>query len=134
MTKTTPLDGFNSPLLRRCGTAYGRTIYRLESPLVYRCGLTASGGIRVRVPRGFETDFASIPRLLRRIFPPDGQWGLAAVLHDFLYSRPGVRRFLADALFRDAMAQLKVPLWRRVPLYYAVRIFGGLFRVPRAEP
>lgn len=36
------------------------------------------------VPKGFETDFASTPRLLQSIFPATGAWTKAAVVHDFL--------------------------------------------------
>lgn len=36
------------------------------------------------VPKGFETDFASTPRLLQNLFPPTGPWTKAAVVHDFL--------------------------------------------------
>lgn len=81
---------------------------------------------KVTVPQGFQTDLASIPRLFWMIFPPLGPWNKAAVLHDFLYSVPGCSSFLADALFREAMAQLRVPLWRRVLMYYAVRCYSSL--------
>lgn len=81
---------------------------------------------RVTVPRGFETDLASIPRFLWPIFPPLGPWNKAAVLHDFLYSIPGCSSFLADSLFREAMASLGVPIWRRVVMYYAVRLYSVL--------
>ena len=81
---------------------------------------------KVTVPSGFVTDLASIPMVLWSIFPPYGPWNKAAVLHDFLYSVPGCSSFLADCLFREAMAQLKVPLWRRVVMYYAVRAYSSL--------
>lgn len=42
-------------------------------------------GERIVVPSGFLTDFASIPRGLWNIFPPTGEYGRAAVIHDYLY-------------------------------------------------
>ena len=106
--------------------------YRLARPLVYRERING-GGIEVTVPAGFETDFASIPRLLWGLYPPDGSYALPAVAHDYLYRRCGCSRFLADAMFRDMMRAERVPLVRRMLIYYAVRCFGWLFR-RRDEP
>lgn len=38
----------------------------------------------ITVPKGFRTDFNSIPRGLWNLLPPD-EWGHAAVAHDHLY-------------------------------------------------
>ncbi len=78
----------------------------------------------VVVPAGFVTDFASIPRALWWLYPPDGPWAEAAVVHDFLYSRPEVSRFLADALFWRMMRMSRVPWFRATVMYWAVRLFG----------
>ena len=96
----------------------------LETPLTYGTGHRSEGymAVYVRVPPGFETDFASVPRWLWPIFPPRGRWNRAAVMHDYLCRQADVDRFLADALFRAAMRDLGVPLWRRVAMYYAVRL------------
>ena len=102
----------------------GRCCYALVEPLIFQIGLNGFDGIRVTVPSGFVTDFASTPRILWPLFPPAGPWTRAAILHDYLYTLEDCSRFLADALFRDAMRQLKVPLWRRVVMYYAVRLCG----------
>ena len=43
--------------------------------------------VRLVLPAGFTTNFASIPRLLRALIQPtDPRWICAAVLHDFLCS------------------------------------------------
>jgi len=39
----------------------------------------------ITVPAGFDTDYASIPRIFWPIYPPDGEYAPAAILHDFLY-------------------------------------------------
>lgn len=77
------------------------------------------------VPAGFETDFASIPRFFWRVLPPTGQYGKAAVVHDFLYRTRRVPRVTADRMFLLAMEELSVPKPVRLVMYYAVRVFGG---------
>jgi hypothetical protein len=93
---------------------------RLIQP--YRVG-TAAGRI-IDVPQGFETDFASVPRLFWRIVPPWGRYSPAAVVHDFLYHTGKVSRKKADGIFLELMAKLAVPLWKRFLMYWAVRLFG----------
>jgi len=109
------------------GESCGRQLWMLSKSLRFSLRVNR-GDVTVFVPQGFITDFASVPRPLWPIFPPAGQWCEAAVLHDYLYSTKTCSRFLADALFREAMFQLKVPVWRRVSMYYAVRLFGGFCR------
>ncbi len=80
---------------------------------------------RGRVPKGFITDFASVPRPLWNVLPPTGPYGPAAVIHDYLYRTAAVSRMDADFTFREAMERLGVP-WRvRQTMYYGVRWFGS---------
>ncbi len=82
----------------------------------------------LRIPAGFKTDLASIPRLLWAIFPPTGKNMRAAIVHDYCYrQRVPFSRFLADAVFREIMIRDGVPAWRRMAMYYAVRAFGWLW-------
>lgn len=100
----------------------GRPLYRLTEPLVVE--IVLNGGLfRVVVPVNFVTDFASVPRWLWWLFPPDGPWRRAAVVHDYLYSQLGVSRFFADAVFREAMTP-DTGYWTQVAMFYAVRCFG----------
>jgi len=110
--------------IRRAGRAGGRQRYQLTQNFAF---VVRDSGVMVRVvvPAGTVTDFASIPRPLWWLYPPDGPWAEAAVIHDWLYSRGLLSRFLSDAIFREAMARYGVPWWRRAILYYAVRLFGG---------
>ena len=108
--------------------ANNRTLYELMKPLTFEFTVNGSGGIKIKVPKGFVTDFASIPRVFWSIFPPNGNYVKASVIHDYLYRLVGCSRFFADAVFREAMFQLKVSTWKRLALYYVVRIFGGLAR------
>ncbi len=82
------------------------------------------------VPKGFETDLASIPSILSPLFPKVGDNLPAAILHDFLYSAKspyGLTRKNADLEFLKAMGQFGVKAWRRWLMYCAVRTFGWMF-------
>lgn len=87
---------------------------------------TEESGFAIVIPRGFATDFASIPRLFQVAFPPyHDDYGKAAVVHDYLYRTQSLAtRVVADAIFREAMAVLGCPAWKRLLLYYAVRLGG----------
>lgn len=78
----------------------------------------------ISVPNGFCTDFATIPRALWSIFPPTGQWGKAAVIHDYCYENAIRTRRWADNVFYEAMGVLGVPSVTRWLMWAAVRLFG----------
>ena len=98
---------------------------------------------RIEVADGFDTDYASVPRIFWSIYPPDGSYTEAAIIHDALYfyqaqSRTGcalgaaepaaypITRAQADTVFLEAMAALGVPAVRRRILYSSVRAGGWL--------
>lgn len=113
---------------------YGVMWWQLIKPLVYTVRWQMDG-LTITVPAGFRTDFASVPQFLWSIFPPHGIYSRACVIHDFLYRMTRCSRFLADAIFREAMHQLGVSQWKRVAMYYAVRAFGWRAReVMRFRP
>lgn len=103
-----------------------RPIFRLVEPLAFNCQI---GGElrRIVVPRGYQTDFASVPRCLWWIYPPTGPWAPAAVVHDWLYTQGEAAgdRAIADAIFREGMRVLGVSVDERTAMYLAVRVFGG---------
>ncbi len=81
----------------------------------------------VVVPRGFETDGASVPRMFWALFDPiSSDFFPAAVIHDFLYSKfnDEYTREEADFIFLEAMFNLGVPWYRRHVIHAAVRAFG----------
>jgi len=79
------------------------------------------------IPTGFVTDFASVPRIFWRIVPPWGRYFPAAVVHDYLYSIQDRPREAADKIFLLIMKALRIPCWRRYPMYLGVRWFGESF-------
>lgn len=103
-------------------------IFRLEEPLRFTSKINGAGDIEITVPAGETTDLASIPPELWSVLPPTGRWALPAVLHDYLYRLPDVSRFLADALFREAMQWSGVSAGKRLLIYYAVRFLGARYK------
>jgi hypothetical protein len=115
------LAGFLSPL--RLEDTNGPP-YVLCAPLVY-----ASRAIDriVRVPIGFQTDLASIPRWLWSVVPKSGAYDRPAVVHDWLYydGGGGLTRGQADAVLTEAMVSCRVAAYTRIVLAAGVRLGGG---------
>ena len=103
----------------------GRRLIELTRPLVMRVKIDTLR-IVVVVPRGTQSDLATTPRLFWWLFPPDGVYQEAVIFHDYLYfvSAP---RWLADALFRYAMEETGVSLWKRWLLWAGVRLGGWIW-------
>lgn len=78
------------------------------------------------LPTGFETDFASIPRIYRWRFSPTGKQAPSALAHDFLYRQAMQPRDVCDQVFLDGMEACGVGWWDRHVMHKAVRLFGGL--------
>lgn len=86
---------------------------------------------KIVVPKGFVTDFASVPRIFWWIIPPTGTKrnpvGKSAVCHDFCYDKTCPYDFTrkeADDIFLEAMTAVKVSRFIRYIFYYSVRWFG----------
>jgi hypothetical protein len=91
---------------------------------------THTDGTVYTVPKGFKTNFASVPKYFRNIIEPTGKHTNAAALHDFLYARGykmNVSRKKADKIFYDAMRDSFVNIITANVLWFAVRVFGGFF-------
>lgn len=91
----------------------------LNAPLAY----IADGRVYM-VPMGFETDFASTPRVLWWWLPPFGRYTSAAVAHDHLYASRYTTRREADRIFFLLMAEGRTKLVRAFLMWGAVRLFG----------
>lgn len=93
----------------------------------------------VTIPLGFLTDGASVPRVFWNLLPPWGQYGNAAIVHDYLCehltltSENGttimIDRTTVDAVLNEAMTVLEVSAWKRIPIYAAVRFYFYLSKV-----
>ncbi len=96
--------------------------WTLFSPLVYRSDVARR---TFTVPAGYQTDFASVPRL-PFLFMLFGDTSHApAVGHDWLYQNQVVSRSKADAVFREALKADGAGWLRRHAMWLGVRIGGG---------
>jgi hypothetical protein len=117
--------GFLTPLDLR---AYLPGEWVVLTALVYQ----ALAGI-YSVPRGFITDLASIPRVLRSIYERNGLSRRPAVLHDYLYCAQLTTRAEADALFLEALAAEGVGWAMRRSMWLGVRVGGWVYWNRRAD-
>jgi hypothetical protein len=93
----------------------GRPVVQLAAPIILQ---------GVQIPKGFRTDFASIPAGVRWLIPVFGRSCKAAVLHDWLcYS--GVAKADRSKLFLAQMLENRVPKWQAWVQYFAVRYYPG---------
>ena len=92
----------------------------LTAEFIYQSDLVGE----VFVPLGFETDFASVPRLPFAYSFFGGLAKKASVIHDFLYRTGKVSRQTADAVFLEAMEASDLNWFRRRSMWAGVRLFG----------
>jgi len=73
------------------------------------------------VPKGFKTDFATVPPIFTWLIPTYGLYTKAAILHDYLCKKKIISRADADGIFRRTMRELGVSFIRRWMMWAAVR-------------
>jgi hypothetical protein len=79
------------------------TIWRLKQPLMYYSDLLECTLV---VPAGFETDFASVPRVPVAYYLFGARAHRESVIHDYLFrkdSKPVVDFMTANTVFLEAM-------------------------------
>lgn len=109
--------------------------YILLEPLA----VELSNGEVIVIPKGFIWDLSSVPRFLWALFPPDGDFEIGALIHDFLYIKRKETKFKTfnTRKFADKemlIWSMKVSGTDKISLrnfdnymrYYVVRLFGGL--------
>lgn len=104
----------------------------LDAALSYRLD-----GRSFVVPRGFVTDFATVPRIFWWMFGPTGLYTWAAILHDWFCKMLRMRKSPvtareADRYFRLACAELGVGFVPRWLLWTGVR--WGALGTPSRRP
>lgn len=100
-----------------------RTYYLIQAFTWTPTGDSAPLG-RIVAPKGFVTDFASVPAVFWSVLPPDDEYVTAAVIHDWLYWNQATTRAQADQAMWDCMAELGVSKFKLASIYVAVRTFG----------
>lgn len=116
------------PLVESCEPVemipFGRSLWKTTEPCRFCIDMDISWVI-VEIAAGFVCDLDSVPREVPIAHAwMKGRTRSAAVLHDALY-RAGADRELADKAFLRAMELEGVRKRYRLPIYWAVRLFGG---------
>jgi hypothetical protein len=90
-------------------------------------------GHKLIIPKNFQTDLASIPRLLWPVFAPQYAGFVApAILHDYLYRCHNlVNREYADEVLYSALIAEDITAFTASKFFLAVRLFGRSHYVPR---
>ncbi len=108
-TETAPLP---AAFLTELVTAHlGHYKFRLVEPVVFRS--VRFPGL-FKAPAGFVTDLTSVPRAIWALYPRDGEYCIAAVIHDAAYEgqllsfRTKSRRWGPATLIREFADQLLV--------------------------
>jgi len=102
----------------------GAQLWRLSDSFAYSSDVAE---LDIVVPKGFITDFASVPRL-PFIYSSLGNIAhMPAVLHDYLYSTGLVSRKVADQVLLEAMEVSGISWGKRKLIYAGVRVGGGSF-------
>lgn len=99
--------------------------WELEAPFEYYTEIFGHKKY-ITVPKGFLTDFASIPKVFHSFIKDKDKYNKAAVVHDWLYNCKIYDRKTADKIFLEAMAILGIHPIKRYIFYYAVRLFGWI--------
>jgi hypothetical protein len=95
--------------------------WRLLAPLMFQSDVADR---TIVVPKGFVTNFASVPRIPVVYELCGNTSSKAATIHDYLYTSHETSRAVADAVLREASAATGVPLWRRAVMWAGVRVAG----------
>lgn len=114
------MSQFTTPFV---GELIGLNLWIVREPFEYHVGSYPSLEV-IKVPVGFITDFATIPRIFWPIISPIDIHGKAAVIHDYCYEIALYPRKRCDEIFLESLEVLDVNKAKRNIMYYAVREFG----------
>ena len=106
-------DGLGEELKKRLG--------------IYALNARGLKGDYICIPKGFRTDFGSIPQIFQSLISPVGKPTKSYVLHDYLLSlweRGFLDRKTCDAIFKEALRVQGVGSFKRNVMYGCVRIYG----------
>lgn len=116
---------------KKVGYQDGKTIWELHEMLSW-----CNGIYTVVVPKGFQCDFASVPRLPVAYLLVGGMGEIAGTVHDYLYREGATVNFCgepnyplfrveADEIFHHILGEEGVSWWKRKAMYHAVRYCAG---------
>lgn len=84
---------------------------------------------KIEVPKGYETNFASIPQMFQNIIRVNGKHRKAAALHDYLCDHGeelGITQREADFVFNEAMEISDMRDTQRIIMFAFVRAYQAV--------
>lgn len=98
---------------------------KLLEPFSY----VTSIGVEITVPKGFISNYATIPKIFRNIIDQDSPIiREISIIHDYLYSPESnnlnYTRNQSDWILFMGMLESNAPIWKAILAYLAVRIGG----------
>jgi hypothetical protein len=117
-----------------------RPRYRLDVALK----IQLTNGMNITIPKGFEWDLSTAPRFAWSLLPPDGDFELAYLIHDYLWiNKEEMYEFFEyyDCVFDQKFTDDEMLKWAKVTngtekisirnidnytRYYSVRLLGWL--------
>lgn len=119
LAKPSMMEAPPAPLVQ--GFADGSN-WMLQGSLLYKIGHDTP--FAIVVPRGFVTDFASVPKRLHSVIGPTGPYSNSAVVHDYLYWIQSCTRKQSDNILAIGMREAGVDRTTATAIHVAVKRFG----------
>lgn len=126
---------FSVVVRRRVNNGNTKPLYRLEKELFIQL-LKGNPYVNevINIKEGFIWDLSSVPRPLWGLLPPDGDFELASLIHDYLYIYKQVSRKEADKemllwskIISGTNNKISLRNIDNYVRYYAVRAFGWIY-------
>jgi len=114
------MSQFTKPFI---GELVGHNLWKVHEPFEYHVGCYPSNEI-IKVPVGFVTNFASVPRIFWPFIYPVDTHAKSAVIHDFCYYTSYHSKKHSDFIFKEALTVLQIEPWKIFVMYWSVRLFG----------
>jgi hypothetical protein len=111
------------------------TNFKPKYQLLKDLKIQLTDGNIITIPQGFVWDLSSVPRMLWWLLPPDGDFGIAYIIHDYLwvykhqfnYSQKWtdqeMKRWAMASSGTNGPSLCNLDIWAR---YLGVRAFGWL--------
>ncbi|HUW46536.1 MAG TPA: DUF1353 domain-containing protein [Dehalococcoidia bacterium] len=102
-------------------------VFKLQNSLTF---ISMKTHKTVTAPKGFITDFCSVPWVPGIYELLGGKARKSGTIHDYLYSKVNtdrIGRSMADSMLREMVQVEGVPVWQSWLFYFAVRLFGWHF-------
>lgn len=117
------MSQFTTPLIAEF---IGKNQWKLYQGFEYHVGSYPSNEV-IKIPAGFVTDCASVPRIFWTVISPVDRHAKAAVVHDYVCRQKIYKRKKCDLIFKEGLTVLEIIPWKVYAMYYSVRLFS-IFR------